>query len=150
MFPKQTENAKIVTYPGKVGEAVGYDQAKDKNELFAAYDRLYSTGKQQELSGTGKQQELSKIKLRKVHSSKDLKYELASPQSLKSPSKGSKEVFFQKLLYSDYKVASDSEFKLLTESIRNTPNTFVCLSPNELKNVGDFVKKGSKLLLLVD
>ena len=85
-----------------------------------------------------------------MHSSKDIKYELASPQSIK-PNKAGKEIFFQKLLYSDYKVQPDSEFKILTDAIKNTPNIFSCMSLNQLKVAVDGMQgKGNKLLLLVD
>jgi hypothetical protein len=60
-------------------------------------------------------------------------------------------VFFQKILYSDYRVQPDSEFKLLTDSIKNTPNTSACLNFNELKLSADSMQgKGNKLLFLVD
>jgi hypothetical protein len=85
-----------------------------------------------------------------VHSSKDIKYELASPLSIKQ-GKAGKEVFFQKLLYSDYKVQADSEFRLLTDAIKTTPNAVGCLNMNELKVAADGIQsKGSKVLFLVE
>lgn len=59
-------------------------------------------------------------------------------------------MYFQKLLYNNYKVEGDSEFKILTEAIKSTPNTFQLHSLAEVKILLDSLAKGTKALLLLD
>ncbi len=46
----------------------------------------------------------------------------------------------------------DSDFKILTDSIKTLPNTYEVMSYNELKKIVEGMKdnKGSKVLLLLD
>lgn len=46
---------------------------------------------------------------------------------------------------------ADSEFRLLTDAIKTTPNAVGCLNMNELKVAADGIQtKGSKVLFLVE
>ncbi len=64
--------------------------------------------------------------------------------------KSPKEVYFQKLLYNDYKVNAESEFKVLTDALKLTPNTFRLHSFGEMRMILDGLAKGGKVLILVE